>query len=193
MTKQSNLSTAWPIQRFLTKLASSEPTPGGGSAAALSGALGVSLGVMVASILLSRQKIRPAEKKKLQLLVKKLKGFQRTLERLIREDALAYLALVQAQQKKNGNRAALLRVRLRAIECPIAICSACAQANKAMAVLERSTGPYLGSDVKAGRALLAGAFRASGWMVEVNFRGTKFGAAAPRLRREIQQLRNAIH
>ncbi len=191
--KKTDLSTHWPVRKFLDKLSSTEPAPGGGSAAALSGALGTALGAMVASILLSRPKLRVSEKKKLKALAGKLQSAQRDLQRLIREDALAYLALINVNRNKKSSRAALLRVHLRAIECPIAICAACAKAIQSMAVLERSTGPYLGSDVKAGRALLAGAFRASLWMVEVNFRGSDFGSATRRLRAQVQQLKNAVN
>ncbi|MCL2855902.1 MAG: cyclodeaminase/cyclohydrolase family protein [Defluviitaleaceae bacterium] len=47
-----NLSVA----DFMAKLASKEPTPGGGSAAALSGVMGISLVQMVASLTLGRKK-----------------------------------------------------------------------------------------------------------------------------------------
>jgi len=36
-----------PIQRYLDDLASVQPTPGGGSTAALSGAMGAALAIMV--------------------------------------------------------------------------------------------------------------------------------------------------
>ena len=44
------------VDRFLERLASSAPTPGGGGAAALCGALGIALGNMVGSLTLGKKK-----------------------------------------------------------------------------------------------------------------------------------------
>ena len=44
-----------PIQRYLDDLASVQPTPGGGSTAALSGAMGAALASMVCRITLGKE------------------------------------------------------------------------------------------------------------------------------------------
>ena len=49
------------IETFLDRLASSSPTPGGGGAAALSGALGCALGRMVANLTIGRKKYASVE------------------------------------------------------------------------------------------------------------------------------------
>ena len=43
------------VDKFLAELASSAPTPGGGGAAALCGALGIALGNMVGSLTLGKK------------------------------------------------------------------------------------------------------------------------------------------
>jgi formiminotetrahydrofolate cyclodeaminase len=43
-----------PLQDYLDELASAQPTPGGGSAAALSGAMGASLASMVARLTIGK-------------------------------------------------------------------------------------------------------------------------------------------
>ena len=57
MTDFSTLSLA----RFLDVLASDAPTPGGGTAAAVGGAMGAALAEMVAAITLSRPKYAAAK------------------------------------------------------------------------------------------------------------------------------------
>src|SRR5215831_664153 len=49
------------LANFLDQLASSAPTPGGGSVAALCGALSVALSSMVANLTLGREKFRDVE------------------------------------------------------------------------------------------------------------------------------------
>lgn len=49
------------INRFLDVLGSNEPAPGGGSASALAGAVGIALGSMVASLTVGKEKYREHE------------------------------------------------------------------------------------------------------------------------------------
>ena len=49
------------IRRYVDDAASNQPTPGGGSIAALAGALGVSMGCMAANFTVGRKKFREVE------------------------------------------------------------------------------------------------------------------------------------
>lgn len=51
-----------PVKDFLKRAASAEPTPGGGSVAALAGALGASMVSMVAGLTIGRERFREVEK-----------------------------------------------------------------------------------------------------------------------------------
>lgn len=155
---------SWSVQKFVRRLGSSDPTPGGGSAAALAGALGCALGAMVGRILLSRPRMNAAERRVLRRDVQALDRIGRRLERLMREDARVYRALVSAQRTSRG----LPLARRRAIDCPTRICREISGALDLLKNLKRRTGPYLGADVEAGAALLRGAWEASQAMVEVN-------------------------
>lgn len=91
---------------------------------------------------------------------------RRRLERLIEQDARAYRALVRAQRSGRD----LLRARAEAIQCPMAICRESAAALGLLRGLGRRAGPTLGSDVRAGQALLRGALEAAREMVEINLK-----------------------
>ena len=151
----------------------------------MAGALGCSLGGMVTRILLSRSGIRSAEKRKLRRTLRELDRAGRRLSGLIREDALAYKRLVAAQPRGGPP---LLKAKCSAIDCPIEICRRSVEGMKLLKVLLKRTGPYLGSDVRAGLALLRGAFDSAMEMALVNVQGSGLGPAGRALQSELGRL-----
>ena len=81
------------IRRFLEKLSSSTPTPGGGSASALAGTLSASLILMTAGLSLKKGKMKGRE---LRGMKKEVSGIQKRLFRAIEEDAESYEAVLKA-------------------------------------------------------------------------------------------------
>jgi formiminotetrahydrofolate cyclodeaminase len=81
------------IKRFLEKLSSAKPTPGGGSASALAGTLSASLILMVAGLSVKKGKMKERE---LRGIKKSVSGIQRRLFRAIEEDAKSYEAVLKA-------------------------------------------------------------------------------------------------
>jgi len=188
--RRSNLAfSGWPIARFLDRLGSDDPTPGGGSAAALAGSLGCALGCMVSNLLLSRSNLSRQERRRLVAARAELERAGGCLQRLVREDARAYQQLVRAQK---GGRRALLAVHKKAVDCPVEICLQTARAMQILRALHRKTGPYLGSDVRAGQALLRGAFEGAFAMAEVNLSENHLGSMGSRLRRRLTRLARCV-
>ena len=179
----------WPMDRFLKRLASPHPVPGGGSAAALAGSLGAALGSMVCAILLTRPKLRSAERKALQRHHRSLEKIRRQLANLIQQDSQAYLALIGAIRTRKG----IPQAHEKAVQSPLRICEAVVEANRQLRMLGRRTGPSLGSDVKAARALLRGAFQAAFGMAEMNLRGSAgHPRGARRMLHRLIRLRNSL-
>ena len=81
------------IKRFLEKLSSDTPTPGGGSASALAGTLSASLSLMTAGLSLKKGKMKERE---LRGIKKAVSGIQKRLFRAIEEDAKSYEAVLKA-------------------------------------------------------------------------------------------------
>jgi len=81
------------IKRFLEKLSSAAPTPGGGSASALAGTLSASLILMTAGLSLKKGKMKERE---LRGIKKAVSGIQKRLFRAIEEDAKSYEAVLKA-------------------------------------------------------------------------------------------------
>jgi len=81
------------MKKFLEKLSSDTPTPGGGSASALAGTLSASLILMAAGLSLKKGKIKERE---LRGIKKEVSGIQKRLFRAIEEDAKSYEAVLKA-------------------------------------------------------------------------------------------------
>lgn len=83
MSQPVNLST------FLDDLASGEPTPGGGSAAALAGVLGAALAAMVAHLTVGRKRYVDVDSR-MQAVLREAEALRARLTSLVVEDAQAY-------------------------------------------------------------------------------------------------------
>jgi formiminotetrahydrofolate cyclodeaminase len=81
------------IRRFLEKLSSNAPTPGGGSASALAGALSASLISMTVKLSLKKGRLKERELRKIK---KEVSGIQKRLFRAVEEDAKSYGAVLKA-------------------------------------------------------------------------------------------------
>lgn len=85
------------IQAYLDKLASGAPEPGGGSAAALVGALGAALVTMVAELTLGREKYASVQDE-VSDIREKAEALRARLTAMVTLDAEAYRAVSQAMQ-----------------------------------------------------------------------------------------------
>ncbi len=81
-----------PIRHFLDKLASKSPEPGGGSVAALTGALGAGLVSMVCSLTLGKEKYKDVQQQ-VEALIKESEQLRSDMQDLIQKDTEAYGAL----------------------------------------------------------------------------------------------------
>jgi len=97
------------IRRFLEKLSSNTPTPGGGSASALAGALSASLVLMTARLSLKKGKLKEREIRGIEKAVSRIQG---RLTEAVREDAQSYEAVLKAfRLPKNTERQRLIRTK----------------------------------------------------------------------------------
>ncbi len=83
------MSAETPVSDFVAALASSAPTPGGGAASALVGALGAALAEMVGQLTVGRPRYQEVEPR-VRALLKLLDQSRAELLRLVDEDATAY-------------------------------------------------------------------------------------------------------
>ncbi len=81
-----------PLRHFMDKLASKSPEPGGGSVAALVGALGAALVSMVSNLTLGKEKYKDVQPR-IEQLLRESEKLRAELQDLIQKDTEAYGAL----------------------------------------------------------------------------------------------------
>jgi formiminotetrahydrofolate cyclodeaminase len=170
-----------PLERVIDAFASSEPLPGGGSAAALTGALGVSLLLMVAGMARTRTGA-PEETADLAASAARLRPIREELTRLIDADSRAYLAVIAAYRQpkttdeEQSRRRDAIQAALRvAIEVPLQTMRACERALRDAPGVCRFGNPNAATDAVVGAKLLLAALEGAGLNVEVNLPGVTDG------------------
>jgi len=179
---------------LLNALASDAPTPGGGTAAALAGAMGAALAEMVASLTLSKEKYAASHE-----AVRPIAGLARRtrqeLQRLAHEDSEAYDAVVAARrlpkdtpdQEKVRARKTSEANRLAA-EVPMRTARSAARLLAAMPELAKKGNPNAASDAGAAALLLEAATHSALLNVAINLSGVDDAAFAADMKAESQRL-----
>ncbi len=122
-----------PVTQFLDELASSAPAPGGGSVAALSGALGAALVSMVCNLTIGKKKYADVEAD-IQGFLAQSEALRQELIGLLEADVAAYTVVSQAMklpretEEQRVHRDAELEKALQAAtEVPLRVAAACVQ------------------------------------------------------------------
>jgi formiminotetrahydrofolate cyclodeaminase len=121
------------MERFLDDLASGAPTPGGGSAAAIIGAMGAALVSMVCSVTLGKKGLE-AVAPEMKTVREQSEKLRLRLTAMVAEDVAAFDALMaayrlpKASEVDKTRRAEAIQSNLRAAtETPLDCARACAQ------------------------------------------------------------------
>jgi len=165
------------LDDVLDAFASSEPLPGGGSAAALTGALGTSLLLMVAGMARTRTG-SPEETADLAAAAARLLPIRDELITLIEQDSRAYLAVIAAYREPRSTdeerrrRAEAIDAAMRAaIDAPLRTMRACERALSEAPLVARLGNPNTVTDAAVGSKLLLAAIEGAALNVDVNAPG----------------------
>lgn len=159
---------------LLNAFSSPDPTPGGGSAAALAGALGASLLSMVAGMSKTRTGT-PEVRAALDAARPGLLELRRVLLDLVDRDATAYDLVVAAYKRpkvtdedKAARKAAIQAAMRIATEVPVETMAACADAIRAGEPVAEFGNPSAQSDILTGLELLKTGLIGARCNVEIN-------------------------
>jgi len=179
---------------LLDAFASNTPVPGGGSAAALAGALGVSLLVMAASLPKSRTGA-PEEATDLAEAAARLRPLRDSLVQLIDADSDAYRAVMAAMKlpkmaddEKLARTAALQSALKEATDVPLDVMRAGQQALAGAVIVARNAYRVAASDVATGIELLGSCVRSAALSIDGNLVAIKDRGYASRVSAEREQL-----
>jgi formiminotetrahydrofolate cyclodeaminase len=186
-----------PFVDLLNAFRSPEPTPGGGSASALAGAVGASLLSMVATLGKSRAGT-DEEVRRLRAAGERCAALSDRLAGLIDADSAAYDDVVGAFKlpKQTDDELSARRIRIQealrgATEVPLEVMRACAAALEQGTIVARFGNLNARSDVQVGFELLAAALRGAKLNVDINLESLKDVAYVSAVRDEAEQLADA--
>ena len=122
------------VNEFIDEVASSSPAPGGGSVAALAGALGVALTSMVCNLTIGKKKYMPVQRE-METVLKQSEELRASLTKLINEDTevfnsvMAALSLPKETEEQKIKRAeAIQHTTINATLTPLHVMQLCEQA-----------------------------------------------------------------
>ena len=186
--------SSFAVIDLLDAFASNEPVPGGGSAAALAGSLGVSLLMMAAGLPKTRT-MAPEEATDLAEASSRLRPLRESLIALIDRDSNAYRAVMAALKlpkatdaEKAARRAAIEAGMHEATDAPLEMMRACQQALAGAVVVARNAYKVAASDVGMGIELLAATVRGCAMSIDGNLASIADAAYADRVKTERRQL-----
>lgn len=168
---------------FVEALASSAPTPGGGGAAALAGAIGAALGNMVGSLTIGKKKYADVQAEILELR-ETCNAIQTELLDQVKADEESFLPLVAAYRipKDDPNREKILEeASVQACAVPLRIMELCCQALECIAVFAKKGAQAAVSDAGCGAILCKAALQAASLNVFINTKDLKDQASADAL------------
>jgi formiminotetrahydrofolate cyclodeaminase len=162
------------VQNFLTQVASAEPVPGGGSVAALSGALGASLVAMVCRLTIGKKGYE-AVSDEMQAILPRAEELQRQLRDLMQADADAYARVMSAYQLPKSTDAEKI-TRTQAIQTalkhasavPMQVAELCAQVMELTRPIAEKGNKNAASDGGVGALIAEAGLRGATFNVLIN-------------------------
>lgn len=178
------------VDEFLSALGSQEPTPGGGTAAAVAGAMGAALVEMVAALTLGKEKfaeVHPA----MRAIATAAAAARAEMLSLAREDALAYDAVVAArrmpketEEEKAARALAIAGANRLATEVPMRTARAAVRLLAVLPELASKGNPSAVSDAGTAALLLEASAEGALLNVGINLPTVKDPAFVSQMQRE---------
>ena len=179
---------------FVAAVASAAPVPGGGSVAALAGALGAALAQMVAGLTIGKKKYAAvdSEMKEIALsaatLVNELSG-------LVARDATAYAAVAAAHKLPKepaaagaARSAAMTRALLAAAAVPLETARACARVAQLAVTVAEKGNTNAASDAGVAALLAEAACKGASYNVRINVASLEDKSSGASMLDEVRKL-----
>jgi methenyltetrahydrofolate cyclohydrolase len=167
------------VTEFADALASGDPAPGGGSAAALAGALGAALAGMVSRLTLGRGQYAEHEAE-MAVVERRADALRQELLTLVDADTLAYTRVMEAYRlprqtpEEKALRTAAVQAALKAAaETPLAAAVACVEVLQLAETAVRFGNRNASSDAVVAALLSHAALQGAGRNVQINLQSIK--------------------
>jgi glutamate formiminotransferase/formiminotetrahydrofolate cyclodeaminase len=186
---------AMPAKAFVEEVSRDSPAPGGGSIAALTGALGAALTSMVAN--LTQGKASPTIELELLAIAEAAQQVKDALILAVDEDTLAFngymdaLRLPKGSDEEKQRRTAAMQAGLKeAVAVPFATAQHSLEAMRLADRVARAGNPNSLTDALVGCAAAFAGVRGGLWNVMINLKDIKDAAFVDDMRSRCQTLQN---
>jgi glutamate formiminotransferase/formiminotetrahydrofolate cyclodeaminase len=165
------------VEPFIEQLAAPTPTPGGGSAAAASGAMAAGLANMVASMSRGKKAYLQYETQ-LSEAIARLSQLREELKSAIDADAESYNSVMKAYKsaKESSDGDAISAALKQATSVPLGVAERVVQVAQIVSSLKPITNPNMKSDLVTAIALAKAALEGALANVEINLDSLKDGS-----------------
>jgi formiminotetrahydrofolate cyclodeaminase len=186
------------IEVLLGELAGSSATPGGGSAAALTGAMGAALLSMVCNLTIGRKRFAVVEDE-LQEVLEEAQALLPQLASLADADTRAFDQVMAAYrlpketQEEEGTRRAAIQAALQgATQVPLETATACAQVVKLTAQVIAKINPNALSDAGAAALLAEAGLKGAQLNVAINLAAIHDPDFVQETRRDLDRVLSSV-
>ncbi len=183
-----------PLGEFMDDLASSKPAPGGGSVAALAGALGAALVSMVGNLTVGKEKYKAVEPE-IQAMLATSEKLRHRLLNLIEEDVAAFNLWAAAaklprdtEEQKAARTAAIQNALIKAAKPPMDIAKCCADVLDLCRPIAEKGNVQAVSDAGVAALLAEAGLRAAALNVQINLGWIKDEEFKAKTRKKLDKL-----
>lgn len=176
------------LKTYLDDLAARKPAPGGGSAAALVGALGCALLSMACNYTLGKDKYKSVEKQ-IKAILEEVEAMRERFLALVDLDVEAYYKVFNSRKGSPSIYQANLK---NATLVPLEICTLAVKGYKFCSPLSRIANRYLISDVYVAKELLKSCLKSAQFNVMINIPQIKDKRFTAQTKKKISSLRKNV-
>ncbi|MBC7234401.1 MAG: cyclodeaminase/cyclohydrolase family protein [Chloroflexi bacterium] len=186
--------TDMTVNQFLDALASSEPTPGGGSGAALGGALGAALVSMVCNLTIGKKGYEEVSERLSQVLAD-AEALRQELPQLLEADTQVYGRVMEAYrlprktpEQKQAREEAMQAALIEAAKVPLTIAERCARIVDLALPAAELGNQWAVSDAGVGALLAEACMHAALLNVYINLASIRDQEFVQETKRRIEQI-----
>ncbi len=190
--------TALTVRKFAEELASDSPAPGGGSVAALCGALGGALSAMVGNLTVGKEKYKD-NWGAMEDAVGQGKALQEDFLTLVQEDTTAFNTYMEAlkmpkesDEEKTARRAKMQQGLKEAAEVPLKTLQKCEKLVHLATVAVDKGNPNTVTDGGTAALLALAAGKAAAYNIRINLGGIKDEDFVKAMNTKVQELLQTI-
>ena len=187
--------TKLTVQDFIEQLASASPTPGGGSASALAGAMAAAMVEMAANLTVGREKFRDVEEE-MRVVLARAGELRELMLNAVDEDtdafdevSAAYKMPKDSDTEKAARTEAIQAALKGATEVPLRVAKAAMETYQLGQVAIQKANPNVASDARVAMLLAEAARDGARANVDINLGMIKDEAFLARMRDELEAIK----